>query len=44
MEDIFVCPRRIFSFSWKTWTCTSKRGRMVAVLNNAIHMRPVQIW
>jgi len=28
-EDIFKCPQRIFHFSWKKWTCTSKRGRMV---------------
>jgi len=27
--DIFECARRIFHFSWQTWTCTSKRGRMV---------------
>jgi len=27
--DIFGCPRRIFYFSWKKYTCTSKRGRMV---------------
>jgi len=27
--DIFECPRRIFHFSWKKWTCTSKRRRMV---------------
>jgi len=25
---IFECLRRIFYFSWKKWTCTSKRGRM----------------
>jgi len=40
--DIFECARRIFHFSWQTWTCTSKRGRMVALLNNATHMRPAQ--
>ena len=25
----------------KKWTCTPKRGRMVALLNNFTHMRPV---
>jgi len=27
----------------KKWVYTSKRGRMVALLNNPAHMRPVQI-
>jgi len=27
--DIFECPRRTLHFSWKKWTCYSKRGRMV---------------
>jgi len=40
--DIVECPQRIFHFSRKKWTCTSKRGRMVALVNNAIHMRPEQ--
>jgi len=34
----------VFHFSSKKWTCTPKKGRMVALLNNATHMRPVQIW
>jgi len=38
-EDIFECPQRKFHFSWKKWTCTSKRGR-----RNAIHMRLARIW
>ena len=42
--DMFKCPRRIFNFSWKKWTCNSKRGRMVALLSDATHTRPVQIW
>ena len=41
---MFECPRRIFHFSWKKWTCTSKRGRMGAIPSNVTHMRPVQIW
>jgi len=39
--DIFECVRRIYNFSWKTRTCTSQRGRMVTLLNNATHMQPV---
>jgi len=27
--DIFECRRRLFHFSWKKWTCTPNRGRMV---------------
>jgi len=27
--DMFESARRIFYFSRKTWTCASKRGRMV---------------
>jgi len=41
---MFEYPRRTFRFSWKKWTCNSKRGRMVALFSNATHMRPVQIW
>jgi len=26
----------------KTWTCTSKRGRTAALVNNATHVGPVQ--
>jgi len=33
----------IISYVVEKWTCTPKRGRMVALLNNATHMRPVQI-
>jgi len=42
--DIFECPRRMFHFSWKMWSCTSQRGRMAAIPSNATHLRPVQIW
>jgi len=42
--DTFACPRRLFHFSWKKWTCTPQRGRMVAILSNATHMRSVKIW
>jgi len=42
--EIFERPRRLFHFSLKPCTCSPKRGRSVALLNNATHMRPVQIW
>jgi len=34
----------IISYLMKKWTCTTKRGHMVALLKNATYMRPVQIW
>ena len=32
----------LFHFSWKKWTCTPKRGSMLALRNNATHTWPVQ--
>jgi len=39
--DIFEYSRIIFYFSWKTWTCASKRGCMVSLPNSVTHMWPV---
>ena len=37
--DVFECPRRLFHLN--KWTCAPKRGRIVALLNNATHTLPV---
>ena len=36
-------PTYCFISHEKKWTCPPNRGRMVALLNNATRMRPVQI-
>jgi len=42
--DILNVLGEYFISHEKKWTFHPKRKRMVALLNNAVHMRPVDIW